>query len=184
MKTGSLTSRISALALLAVVVSLAYIGVAAPLLDAKSQVATELAQHQKTVTSLHTRISDLRNELARPLPADRRSVWNGQQVGAISAKLQVGISGIAAQNGLSLRSLRTDEGEPIAGLDTLVLEVEFETPLDKALTFFEFVERHEPAFLLENLSLRRVATSAPEADQPSVYAIARFIAPIVVEAPL
>lgn len=108
-------------------------------------------------------------------------LWIASQPGAATARVQSRLSELAAQNGLSLRSVTPVGERELPATRAIGIRLEMEATLDRLVSLLLAAEYHQPSLIIETATLRRLTRSEASSRQPTLFLQLQIVAPIRIE---
>lgn len=111
-------------------------------------------------------------------------VWNAQQMGQATARIQSALSGLASERGIALRSVAPSGTRDLSLAMAAGFRLEFEAMLDQLTGFLTDIEYHSPVLVVERATLRRLnrpqtAAAGGGLQQPLVFVQLDVLAPVL-----
>jgi len=111
-------------------------------------------------------------------------IWQAEQSGEATAKIQSGINNLAARSGITLRSISPAPEKQLPFATGVAFRLESEATLDQVLGFILGIESSEPALLIERATLRRSSRPGRTSEQSLMFFQIDVTAPVLIgEAP-
>ncbi|KZM47464.1 type II secretion system protein GspM [Labrenzia sp. OB1] len=155
-KLSARDRRIAALALLAVIVWVAYAFVLSPLVTAQATLTNDIDIARKQLGRLEAVIARTRGtggtEGAAPAP---NASWHGTSPSVIAANVQSLVQSLASSNGVTIVSISQTQSRFAEGIETAGLVIEGYGEIAAFVGLLTALERNQPMLFVDNLMLRR-----------------------------
>lgn len=175
-------SRLFALLILTGLGVLIWLAVLQPAYNWKTNAIAELSASQLENTKLIASLSRLKAERAQ-LSGDTSLaiIWKAKRMGEATALVQSEISNLAAEHGITLRSVTPVPSRDIPFTSAIGFRIEGEATLDRLTSFLIALEASTPALIIERAVLRRLTRPGRTAAQPDVFVQLNLIAPVALD---
>jgi len=172
-------SRLAAIALLGVFLSLAILAVFQPLNAWQAQVRAEHDQETNEISALKERIRSLEADAANiPNGLPEGLLWPNEQIGTTTARIQATLSELAEQNGILPRAIAPTGTRDLGYATGATFRVEMDVPLDLLAAALNTYQKHRPPLIVERASVRRTSQGSDQQEFPTVFAQIEFLAPL------
>ncbi len=106
-------------------------------------------------------------------------VWEAQQAGELTARIQAELGAIARRSGVTLRSVTPTQAAEFPMFRTTALRIEAEADLAQLITMLVEIEQHEPVLVVSRANLRRLNRPGRTSEQPLVFLQLDIAAPVL-----
>lgn len=145
------------------------------------KIASTLAVEAQRLNAISHRVSEMETQLvALETTEIDLSVWQAEEIGEASARVQADLSTIAREADMILRVVTPLPTETVAGVDRLRFRIEAEGSLDRYVAFLVAIEEHDPVLAIDRTQMRRVQERGQGgAMQPLILTQTDIAAPVV-----
>ena len=178
---NSLSERFIGYALVLALAGLVWIALISPLSSWRSD---SLLQHE-AATREHSKMLTSTRRLQSEVEFFSQSgsqayIWQAEQSGEATAKIQSELNNLATKSGITLRSISPAAAKQLPFTTGTTFRLEGEATLDQILSFVLSIEFNEPALLTERASLRRLIRPGRTSEQPLMFFQLDIIAPVLI----
>lgn len=169
--------------LVLILAALIWTGALSPLSTWRSN---SLAEHKNAIFELD-KLRETTQKLQSDLDfysqsEDQNYLWQAEQSGEATAKIQSGLNELAVKSGITLRSISPAAEKQLPFATGVAFRLESEATLDQILMFVLSIEFSEPALLTERATLRRLNRPGRTSEQPLLFFQLDIIAPVLIGA--
>lgn len=105
-------------------------------------------------------------------------IWQAEQIGEVTARVQTAINAMAQENGVVMRSIGPNRPQDASIGNVIGFQLEFEATLDRLSAFLQEMEFQQPVLLVSRANLRRLVRPGESGLQPQLFIQINVIAPI------
>lgn len=146
--------------------------------------AASLLRHEVALTEqarLNTSTLRLKSELDFLSQSESQGfVWQAEQSGAVTAKIQSSLNTLASRAGIALRSISPAPEIELPYATGAAFRLESEATLDQILKFILSIEFNKEALLIERATLRRLNRPNRTSQQPLLFFQLDILAPVLI----